>query len=139
VVCDVSALCKQLVQYSASLTSSNSSTGACVVDLQAADQPVEQLRQQQQQQPALLIRPAGDDSCTAIAVVDTRHSSWGWLGADVQLVLESRVLGQSLPARRLLDVTEHAAISSDMDAVEPDAWLQRGNQLLNETTHVTSI
>jgi hypothetical protein len=73
------------------------------------------------------------------AASDARDSSWVWLGAEIQLALESRVLGQSLPSRRLLEVTEHAGISSDIDAVEPDAWLQRGIQLLGGATHVTDV
>jgi hypothetical protein len=125
VVCEVSALCKQLVLYSASFSSSSSDSsgsGSGVAD-------------------RALLHTCADCSShsKAAAVVDAPHSSWAWLGAEIQLVLESRVVGQSLPARRLLDVTEHAAISSDMDAVEPDTWLQRGRQLLGWITHVTDV
>ncbi|KAF6255360.1 hypothetical protein COO60DRAFT_227963 [Scenedesmus sp. NREL 46B-D3] len=116
VVCKVAALCKRLVLHSASIDATIA---------QEADDTAEQ-----QQRPAAMLRPASGSTCTAGAAVDTHNSSWGWLGAELQLMLESRVLGQSLPAGRLVDVTEHAAISTDMDAVEPDAWLQQGAQML---------
>jgi hypothetical protein len=131
VVCEVSGLCKQLVLHSARLSSSSSSSVGGVL---AAGDGVEQV------QPAELYSKPADGSASAsaeaAAVAETNRSIWGWLGAELQLVLESRVLGQGLPARRLLDVTEHAAISTDMDAVEPDAWLRRGRQLLDGTTRV---
>lgn len=131
VVSEVSALCKQLVLHSASLSSSSSSVDPC--EEEGADSAAEGL----QQQPAALHRPASGASCTegaAVSPFSCSSSSWGWLGAELQLVLQSRVLGQNLPARRLLYVTVHAAISTDMDAVEPDAWLQRGKQLLAAKT-----
>jgi hypothetical protein len=123
VVSEVAALCKQLVLHSASLSSSSTGTS----DTGEADSEAQKL----QQQPSVSHQPASGNSCTAAgAAVGFHEVSWGWLGAELQLVLQSRVLGQSLPARRLVDVTVHAAISTDMDAVEPDAWLQRGRQLL---------
>jgi hypothetical protein len=126
-VSELAALCKQLVLHSASLGSSEAATAV------AADSSADQ---EQQQQSAAMHRAVNGTSDAAAAAEATADASWSWLGPELQLMLESRVLGQSLPARRLLDMAAHAGIGTDMDAVEPDAWLRRGRQLLADDASI---
>lgn len=153
-VAEVSGLCKQLVMRAAELSGRAAADGSSTATSEAGDK----ILQQQQQQPQGLVSSSGQGglqldphpACLAKAISPSNMGSrscssssagsaaaqqqgaWGWLTLGLQLILDSRVLGQGLPARRMLDVMSHAAIGSELDDVESDAWVQQGLALLAE-------